>query len=310
MFYIAIGRNLIQMSTLTTNFDLIKPSVADPIDEDLWGGQWNSNADSIDGLIKVARDFIVATAPGASPFTVVEGNRNQLIPVDTSGGAFTANLTSSATLENGFMVAIGNQDASNSVTIVPDGAETIDGQSTYELTEGVVLLVTDGSNWTSIANTSITLTGGDGISISGTTVSVELGSNPGLEFDTGQLKALVTGGLELVAAGISAKSEVGIITYTGNGSTNRTISNANLGFTPTWIIITNATNATGVAGWTKTGAGVITGNQWLGSNGFDVSSQMSSFNLNGFTTGTLGVHSNFSGHLYTALLFKTPVLSA
>ena len=36
------------MPTLTTNFSLNKPLVNDPVDEDLWGGQLNTNMDTID----------------------------------------------------------------------------------------------------------------------------------------------------------------------------------------------------------------------------------------------------------------------
>ena len=35
------------MPTTTTNFSLNKPLVNDPIDEDLWGGQLNTNMDKI-----------------------------------------------------------------------------------------------------------------------------------------------------------------------------------------------------------------------------------------------------------------------
>lgn len=39
------------MPNLTTNFSLNKPLVNDPIDEDLWGGQMNTNMDAIDGRL-------------------------------------------------------------------------------------------------------------------------------------------------------------------------------------------------------------------------------------------------------------------
>lgn len=39
------------MPNLTTNYSFNKPLVNDPIDEDLWGGQLNSNWDSLDTLL-------------------------------------------------------------------------------------------------------------------------------------------------------------------------------------------------------------------------------------------------------------------
>lgn len=39
------------MPNLTSNFSFNKPLVNDPIDEDLWGGQLNSNWDSIDTIL-------------------------------------------------------------------------------------------------------------------------------------------------------------------------------------------------------------------------------------------------------------------
>ena len=56
------------MPTQTTNFSLNKPLVNDPVDEDLWGGQLNTNMDNIDnrlvptGTISM---FAGTTAPNA-----------------------------------------------------------------------------------------------------------------------------------------------------------------------------------------------------------------------------------------------------
>lgn len=56
------------MPTTTTNFSLNKPLVNDPVDEDLWGSQLNTNMDSIDnrlvptGTISM---FAGTTAPNA-----------------------------------------------------------------------------------------------------------------------------------------------------------------------------------------------------------------------------------------------------
>ena len=42
----------------TTSLGIIKPAVADPIDADLWGTQWNTNADTINTLIQTNIDAI------------------------------------------------------------------------------------------------------------------------------------------------------------------------------------------------------------------------------------------------------------
>lgn len=48
-----------------TSLGIIKPAVADPIDADLWGTQWNTNADTINTLIQTNIDAIanIAAAP-------------------------------------------------------------------------------------------------------------------------------------------------------------------------------------------------------------------------------------------------------
>lgn len=49
----------------TTPLGLIKPAVADPIDADLWGTQWNQNADLLNTLIQTNIDAIanITTVP-------------------------------------------------------------------------------------------------------------------------------------------------------------------------------------------------------------------------------------------------------
>lgn len=44
------------MSSLTTNYDLIKPGVNDPTDEDLWGTYLNTDLDTIDTTMKSISD--------------------------------------------------------------------------------------------------------------------------------------------------------------------------------------------------------------------------------------------------------------
>ena len=56
------------MPTTTTNFSLNKPLVNDAVDEDLWGGQLNTNMDSIDDRLTPTGAIIMfagTTAPNA-----------------------------------------------------------------------------------------------------------------------------------------------------------------------------------------------------------------------------------------------------
>ncbi len=138
------------MPTLTTNYSFNMPLVNNALDENLWGDQLNANWDSIDGLLLVARDFVVDTTKNSSPYNVVIGNKNQLVPVDATSGNITVNLLAAATATDGFEIAIKKIDnSSNTVIIDGNASETIDGSTTLTLTgeNDTVLLVCDGSNW-------------------------------------------------------------------------------------------------------------------------------------------------------------------
>jgi microcystin-dependent protein len=58
------------MPSFTANYNLIKPNVNDPVDEDLWGGYLNDDLDDIDALIKTATD--TATAAGVPIGSIVD----------------------------------------------------------------------------------------------------------------------------------------------------------------------------------------------------------------------------------------------
>lgn len=150
------------MATNTSNFSFIKPAVASPLDADKWGGQLNSNWDSIDSILKVARDMEVDSVQSSSPVTVTTSDRNTLIPVDASGGAITVDLPAAATAGDGFLLAIKKVDSSsNNVTIDPNGSETIDGASDLDLENEneTAFFVSDGTNWRIIsrANQPVTV---------------------------------------------------------------------------------------------------------------------------------------------------------
>lgn len=136
------------MPTYTPNYNLAKPLVNDPIDEDLWGGELNDNMDKIDTAIKNASGSTRSTS--SSPDTIATTDANNTILVDASGGAFTVNLPAAATVGAGFTVTIKKVDSSaNVVTIDANGSETIDGALTFTI-GGIyqdVNIICDGSNW-------------------------------------------------------------------------------------------------------------------------------------------------------------------
>src|SRR6185312_5673267 len=107
--------------------------------------------------------MLVILASGA---TVQQGNRPQVFPissngnvapdylyveenVDASGGAITRNIFT-AVGAAGQQITIKKVDSSvNAVTLVPNGSETIDGFSSYAVsqTNGAITLMSDGANW-------------------------------------------------------------------------------------------------------------------------------------------------------------------
>lgn len=136
------------MPTSTTNFSLNKPLVNNATDQDLWGGYWNDNADTIDAALKTARDFLTRTISGAD--TATSADRNKFILANASGGALAPVLPSAATVGAGFEIAYKKTDSSgNAVTVTRSGSETIDGATTYVLSgqNDSVCLVSDGTNF-------------------------------------------------------------------------------------------------------------------------------------------------------------------
>lgn len=95
----------------------------------------------------------IMSAPSASKtanYTVLTTDRGKTIYCDASGGAFTITLPAAATATDGFEVAVIKTDSStNAVTIDGDGAETINGTTTYALggQYSAASLRCNGSNW-------------------------------------------------------------------------------------------------------------------------------------------------------------------
>lgn len=136
------------MPTYTPNFNLALPLINDASDEDQWGGYLNQDLSIIDSALKVARDRVI-TAKSAN-YSVVIGDRKGMFTFDATSGNLTVPLLSAATAGNGFELTIKKTDASvNTVTIDPDGAETVDGAATIVILSqnDSYTLVSNGTNW-------------------------------------------------------------------------------------------------------------------------------------------------------------------
>ena len=140
------------MSTNTTHFDLVKPGVNDPTDQDLWGGMLNEDLDDIDSIMWSALNFVHSNK--VATFTATDADYKKLFLCDATAGAITANLPPVADVYDGFTVAIKRTNSgANAVTIDGDGSETIDGATTLVLSAQYqyVILVANGTSWSVIS---------------------------------------------------------------------------------------------------------------------------------------------------------------
>jgi len=136
------------VSTLTTNFSLIKPDVNNPDDQDIWGNELNTDLDTIDGLLNKAINVVQTTLTGNT--TLDATYQGKLILCDATSAAFTITLLPSATAGSGFKLAFKKIDSTaNAVTIDGNASETIDGASTISLASQYqdASITADGTNW-------------------------------------------------------------------------------------------------------------------------------------------------------------------
>ena len=139
------------MSTLTPNYDLIKPAVNDPTDQDLWGGYLNSNFDIIDTQLLANNKYPMVTK--TIDYTVLTTDLKTVFLSDATGAEIEYTLPSAVTATAGFSVTFVKIDStSNNIIITPDGSETINDDVDYRISTQFesVTLVSDGSNWVSI----------------------------------------------------------------------------------------------------------------------------------------------------------------
>lgn len=194
------------MPTFTANFNLAKPLVNSPVDEDLWGNELNDDLDIIDQQMYIGQRFVTRAVVATGAVTTADNH--QLLLCDATAGAITLTLPLAATAADGFTVAIKKSDVSaNAVTVDGNGTETIDGGLNFILSSQYeyVVLVCNGTSWsivskTIVYGTSTTLSGIntdignipswarkisvmiDRLSVNtGSTLLVQLGTSSGIE---------------------------------------------------------------------------------------------------------------------------------
>ncbi len=139
------------MSTLTPNFNLIKPGVNDPTDQDLWGGYLNDSLDIIDTVMKDNQDLATGLTDAiTSNYSVLSSDQGKVFLVDATSGNVTLTLPDVATLPDGFKITVKKTDAStNTVTIDASGSQTIDNALTYVISTryDAVSITADTTKW-------------------------------------------------------------------------------------------------------------------------------------------------------------------
>lgn len=99
---------------------------------------------------RIPRDKISTNAidDGDSPYTVTISADREVVLADDASGSITVNLPTAVGVDS--LITVKKLSAAaNTVTVTPDGSETIDGDASYALEDEneFVTLVSDGSNW-------------------------------------------------------------------------------------------------------------------------------------------------------------------
>src|SRR6056300_592549 len=117
------------------------PNNGDVIAYNSTSGDWEAAAQSVS-----APSVTVSSPSTSQTLSAPSGIEEAYIYTPTT--AITVSLVAAATCGSGFKYQIKNR-STNTITIDPSGAETVDGSSTFTLStqEASVTLITDGSNW-------------------------------------------------------------------------------------------------------------------------------------------------------------------
>lgn len=144
------------MPNFTTNFNLAKPLVNSPVDEDLWGNELNDDMDIIDSIVYTAQRFVTRAVTTTDTSTTADNHK--LLLANATGGAFVITLPAAATAGDGFTIAFKKTDTTrNIVTVDGSGSETIDNVANYQMfgVNDAVILVCDGTGWRVIAKSLV-----------------------------------------------------------------------------------------------------------------------------------------------------------
>jgi len=119
------------------------PNNGDVIAYNSTSGDWEATAQSGGG----SAPSVTVSSPSTDQ-TLTSPSGIEEVYVYTPTTAITVNLVAAATCGSGFKYQVKNR-SSNTLTIDPNGTETIDGSTTYSIAtqEASVTLITDGSNW-------------------------------------------------------------------------------------------------------------------------------------------------------------------
>jgi hypothetical protein len=119
------------------------PNNGDVIAYNSTSGDWEATAQSGGGLAP----SVTVSSPSADQGLIAPSGIEEVY-IYTPTTDITVNLVAAATCGSGFKYQIKNR-STNTITIDPNGSETVDGSATFDLStqEASVTLITDGSNW-------------------------------------------------------------------------------------------------------------------------------------------------------------------
>jgi len=120
------------------------PNNGDVIAYNSTSGDWEATAQSGGGG---SAPSVTVSSPSADQ-TLTSPSGIEEVYIYTPSANINVNLVAAATCGSGFKYQIKNR-STNTLTIDPNGAETIDGSATFAIAsqEASVTLITDGSNW-------------------------------------------------------------------------------------------------------------------------------------------------------------------
>jgi len=120
------------------------PNNGDVIAYNSTSGDWEATAQSGGG----SAPSVTVSSP-ATDQTLTSPSGIEEVYIYTPSANITVNLVAAATCGSGFKYNIKNRASGFTVTVDPNGTETIDGATTFDLDtqESSLTLVTDGSSW-------------------------------------------------------------------------------------------------------------------------------------------------------------------